>query len=81
MVAQQLINLDVLKVPKSEGRKEQLRKAVVVSANYIVSDNLFSYKMKLTKSRLRQHPLTSKPKCISAPLRLPPQLDLNMPTI
>lgn len=45
MVAQRLINLDVLKVPKSEGRKEQLRKAVVVSANYIVSDNLFSYKM------------------------------------
>lgn len=45
MVAQQLINLDVLKIPKGEGRKEQLRKAVVVSANYIVSDNSFSYKM------------------------------------
>nr|KIR48598.1 hypothetical protein I312_01667 [Cryptococcus bacillisporus CA1280] len=37
VVAQQLINLDVLKVPKGEGRKEQLRKAVVVSANYIIA--------------------------------------------
>ncbi|WVQ88640.1 hypothetical protein IAS59_002376 [Cryptococcus gattii] len=37
VVAQQLINLDVLKIPKGEGRKEQLRKAVVVSGNYIIA--------------------------------------------
>lgn len=45
MVAQQLIKLDILKTAKGEGQKEQLRKAVVVSVNYMVGDNSFSYKM------------------------------------
>lgn len=45
MVAQQLIKLDILKAAKGKGQKEQLRKAVGVSVNYIVSDNSFPYKM------------------------------------
>ncbi|OXB38686.1 hypothetical protein J007_01496 [Cryptococcus neoformans] len=37
VVAQQLIKLDILKTAKGEGQKEQLRKAVVVSVNYMIA--------------------------------------------